>query len=85
MFDSLIDINLRTGSRLQLVYTVILKYVTRVSLIIIIIIIIIILKVSSANSSSQATVFEQVCDAGSFFTDAKKEAILLRVIAVMFV
>jgi len=29
--------------------------------------------VSSANSSSQATVFEQVCDAGSFFTDVNKK------------
>jgi hypothetical protein len=30
-------------------------------------------------------VFEQVCDAGSFFTDVKKEANLLRVIPVTFV
>jgi hypothetical protein len=28
--------------------------------------------ISSANSSSQATVFEQVCDVGRFFTDVKK-------------
>jgi len=41
--------------------------------------------ISSANSSSQVTVFERVCDAGSFFTDVKKEANLLRVIPVIFV
>jgi hypothetical protein len=30
-------------------------------------------------------VLEQVCDAGSFFTDVKEEANLLRVIPVIFV
>jgi len=70
--------------RLQLVYTVILKFVARMSLECHFLLNRLFL-ISSTNGSSQATVFEQVCAAGSFFTDVKKEIDLLKCIPVIFV